>query len=293
LGQIYLFARYFCPHFLGEKMRPALLLFTILSSFIHCENKKKTDFTPALIPLMTNNSISQKYPQYGSLANSVFSAPANTGSGFKNAQLAINGVRGGGCCGGSLDVFTLDSSGEGSVIVLEWLGKRVKNGQGIDFVVFENPFQNGTNPNSLFMEQSFVEVGIDGKNFCGFSPKYTAPNPLEYSNNPEHWVRFAGIKPVLFHEENNRLEEKSLFDPNLAGGDGFDLEHLSSANDFNIGCSEALRAEILTEGFIYLRLVNIGARVNPETSQGYPRDPGSFDGGADIDGVAGRYLENR
>jgi hypothetical protein len=261
---------------------------------ISCQTQKDSKFNLGLLVLtLSNSNVQVKPPLYSAFANSVVAAPSQTGQGFKNANNAINGVRGGGCCSGSLDVYSLGASVDTNYIILEWKGKKVINGHGIDFVVYENPFQNGTNPNSVFMEQVIVEVSRDNVSYCGFSPKFNSLTPNVYSNNPNLWLRFAGRTPVLYNEDTNRLSEIELFDLSKAGGDGFDLEELSASNDFGIGCNQVLRDEIVTFGFIYLRLSGAAFRINPDTGTYFVKDSGSFDGVPDIDGAAARYLVDR
>jgi hypothetical protein len=70
------------------------------------------------------------------------------------------------------------------------------------------------------------------------------------------------------------------FDPELAGGDHFDLDELPD-EDF-----DAL--SIKESGFSYLKLVSAPSTVNPDTGTPFVRDMAS--NGADIDGAYARYL---
>lgn len=284
-----------------NKMKTAFLkiiLFLIVNNFlVVCSNSKSENQIQKLFPLLlqnqTHTSQTLKPPLYRSFADVVIEAPSSTGEGFKNSNLAINGVRGGGKFGGSTDVYSLGTTPSTGYIVLEWSNRKVTNGVGIDFVVYENPFVYQNSQNEVFMEQVIVEVSIDGINYCGFNPQYTYSNPNVYSKNPNHWVNFAGKSPVLFNEDTNRLAEQELFDLNKAGGDGFDLDNLSSDNTFNIGCSQTLRDNIIANGFIYLRLVNAFTRNDPNTGNPFLKDSSSFDGTPDIDGASARYLQAR
>ncbi len=274
-----------------------LILF-VNNVFVFCtnSNNNKNNSKFLVLPLLlqqTSPNFKTIPPLYKAFADLVKEAPGSTGEGFKNSNLAINGVRGNGKFGGSTDVYSLGTSSSTGYIVLEWSNRKVTNGVGIDFVVYENPFIYQNNPNEVFMEQVIVEVSIDGVNYCGFDPIYTYPNPSVYSKNPEYWVNFAGKNPVLFHEENNRLSEVELFNLAKSGGDGFDLDNLSTDNTFNIGCSVTLRDEIKNNGFVYLKLVNAFTRNDPNTGNPFLKDPGSFDGAPDIDGASARYLQPR
>jgi hypothetical protein len=270
------------------------LLFTILSFCgITPKSKKNTDILGFL--LERNNSevpVAPKVTIPSETADTVTYAPGDTGSEFGDKVKAINGVRGGGKSAGSLDVFSLASTGANASMILEWAGKRVINGEGIDFIVYENPFQTGSDSNIVFFEPIIVEVGIDKTNFCGFAPSYTNSNQTIYSKNPNHWNRFAGIKPVFYNIETNPLTDDDLFNVSKTGGDAFDLSDLSADNYFNTGCSSALRSKILSSGFVYLRLTSASDRINPNTNSAYLQDSASI-GGPDIDGVLAKHRVSR
>lgn len=274
-----------------------LTILVILFLGIYCTptssgSKNMSGAAMLLIGSNLNRSSSASVSVPADTADTVTSAPSHTGSGFYDKTLAINGVRGGGSASGSTDVFSLNTTGTGASIVLEWSGKRVINGAGIDFIVFENPFQYNSNPSTVFMEPLFVEVSQDNVNYCGFSADYTNTPETTYSNNPANWLRFAGKSPVYYNVETNVLAGSDLYDVSKSGGDGFDLDNLSAANDFNIGCNTTLRDKIKTEGFIYLKLTAATSRTNPDTVAAFLQDSGAF-GGPDIDGVLARYRSAR
>jgi hypothetical protein len=230
------------------------------------------------------------------LADMVVEAPGHTGIGFYDRQKAINGVRGAGSGAGSLDVFSLDNSGASSHLTLRWNGKKIKNGAGIDLIVFENAFNISGNPATRFMDLVIVEVSNDNVNFCGFAPDYTYTPETTYSNNPAYWLRFAGRTPVLYNVDSNNLTEAQLFqdndnnyEPDLAGGDAFDLDLLSDSNYYNTGCTTELRDELKNNGFTYLRLTPANRRTNPDTGVVFVKD--GMSNGPDIDGVVARYAE--
>jgi len=234
------------------------------------------------------------------LATTVVSAPGHTGLGFYDRQKALNGVRGGGTGAQSTDVFSLDNPGfnndSSTELVLSWGGKRILNGTGIDFIVFENAFYQSGDANARFMDLLIVEVSDDNINYCGFAPDYSAVTETNYSNNPAHWQNFAGVSPVLYNIENNNLTLQQLFEdinndkvPDQGGGDGFDLALLSDSNTFATGCTMALRDSLRDNGFRYLRLVPASRRINPDTSAAFASDAAS--NGPDIDGVAARYSD--
>lgn len=207
------------------------------------------------------------------LATEIVDAPGATGSGFGDPSRATNGVRGGGPTQGSLDVYSLDYA-ERSHLVLGWSGARVTDGPGADLVVFENAFRY---EGGHFMDPVIVSVSLDGETWVDLPHEYLADDPAIYSADPDDWIGFAGITPVLLHADTNAVDP---FDRIAAGGDAFDLASLPE--------DDGEASLIRREGFRYLRLESAAARVNPATDARYPRDPTS--GGADIDGVFARYL---
>ena len=266
--------------------------------FIECNQPStasNSQMAASLVLFQSTQSVPQTNKNIpADTADIVTYAPNHTGKGFLDSNLSINGVRGGGMNSGSGDVYSLSKEGITSILTLEWKNKRVLNGSGVDFIVFENPFYYNGDPTNAFMEAIIVEVSLDNINYCGFSPNYTYTNKTEYSRNPLHWQRFAGITPVLYNIDTNPLTADDLYNPKLAGGDAFDLDNLSSSNEGNIGCTTDLRDKIKTEGFIYLRLTSATARVNPDTGQNYLQDTaGAYGGGPDIDGVIARYRTTR
>lgn len=211
------------------------------------------------------------------VANEIVSAPGDTGMGFRDANNAVNGVRGGGRGTGGFDVFSLGYEvGVDDHIVLRWTGQRVTNGPGADFVVFENGFVWGGGP-MHFMDPVIVEVSRDGESWVVMPHDYVAADETVYSALPVDWLGFAGIWPVLLHAEDNPVDP---FDFDAAGGDAFDLEALP----LDGAEAEAIRAT----GFSYLRLSSAPTRINVDTGAVFVRS--GVSDGADIDGVIARYL---
>lgn len=210
-------------------------------------------------------------------ADVVVEAPGDTGVGIGDASNAVNGVRGcGGFCG-SMDVFSLGYEAEvDNFVVLRWSGRRVQNGPGVDFAIFENGFIRGAGPDN-FMDHLVVYVSRDGVTWIPFPHDYTAADETTFSWDSTHWQGFAGVQPVLLHEEENPVDP---FDPDLAGGDGFDLDSLPDDG----GESSAIKRD----GFIYLKLVSAPSEQNPDTGEPYVKDP--ISNGPDVDGVYGRWL---
>ena len=105
--------------------------------------------------------------------------------------------------GGSTDVLSL---GTGGVIVIGFGGNAVVDGEGADFIVFENAFLAGTKP---FKELARISASEDGTTWTEFPCKQDA---LPYDG-------CAGWHPVYSNPSNTI----SSTDPAAAGGDVFDL----------------------------------------------------------------------
>jgi hypothetical protein len=234
------------------------------------------------------------------LADTVTEAPGHTGSGNYNSAGIIDGVRGAGSgAGATTGLFSLDNAaGTSTHVVVRWSGKKVKNGVGADFAVYENAFNIGGNPATRFMDLAFVEVSNDNVNYCGFAPDYTNAPETAYSNNPANWLRFAGRTPVIYNIDVpvTNFTAAQLFQDNdanyegdLGGGDLFDLDLLSDNNDYSTGCTTALRDELKTNGFTYLKLIPAKRRNNPVTGVSFLSE--AVSNGPDFDGIVARYAE--
>ncbi len=212
-------------------------------------------------------------------ATTVVDAPGNTGTGFADANRAVNGVRGAGLHAGSMDVFSLGyQEGVNNYLVLSWGGAMVRNGPGVDFVVFENGFEVGSGSGTFFMDLMVVLLSRDGITWVAFPHDYLADDETVYVANPELWSGFAGRFPVKYNVDTNPVDP---FDHDAAGGDPFDLDRMP----LDGGEAQAIREG----GFRYIKLVAAPTVVNPDTGAPFVRDPMS--NGADIDGVIGRYVE--
>jgi hypothetical protein len=142
----------------------------------------------------------------------VISVSYGPGAGFGQSafpQVVMGPPSGGGCCKGSLNVLSL---GEGGSIVVE-MGQTIIDKPGPDFIVFENPFDIGNDPQNPFAEPGTVEVSADGVNWFGF--------PCTASAYP--YGLCAGWHPVFANPATNTIDP---LDPAVAGGDPFDLADL-------------------------------------------------------------------
>lgn len=294
---------------LKAKFLVVVILFTLLSGCNQSSKKGKNQLLLA-IALSQNNSASQTTCPPANLdvaalqlADSVVYAPANDpNTEFKNDKMAVDGVCGAGKYAGSTDVYTLDSTGKGASIVLQWSGKTVQNTSGLDFVVYENAFLEAGTNGTYYLEPIIVEVSLNGTDFCGFNPSYTgATSPV--SQKRTNWINFAGLSPVLWNVSTNQMTLDQLFsqttdsgDGHLdlgGGGDGFDLANLNSSNKIaceyvkNVtsgSCSSTVVSNIQTNGFKYVCLTS-------DQDGGFLTPVDSYGGGPDIDGVVARSLK--
>ena len=107
---------------------------------------------------------------------------------------------------GSLDVLSLGAGGE---IVVGFGERRIVDGPGADFVVFENPFE--VDDGGIFAELGEVAVSTDAVHWRTFS---CDPDP-----EAEAWPGCAGWRIV----EAFDVEAMDPLEPGSTGGDPFDL----------------------------------------------------------------------
>ncbi|KAB2933895.1 MAG: LIC_13355 family lipoprotein [Leptonema illini] len=230
------------------------------------------------------------------LADFVTEAPGETGGTFGNSLCAVNGVYGNGLNRGSGDVYSLKSSPASTMceanekcIVLEWAGRRVLSGAGVDFVVFENPFNRTSG--GRFIEAVIVEVSENGTAWCGWNPAYTGETDssvAQFSLDIYDVTKYddvAGLEPVLFNQSTWTGTAADVFDVAKAGGDHFDLADLVASGSCDAGTVSAIQAS----GFVYLRMTT----ANSRSPAAFPLPGDSFDQTADIDGVVARNVADR
>jgi hypothetical protein len=116
---------------------------------------------------------------------------------------------GAGSHGGSTDVLSLGTDGS---IVVGFGGSGIVDGEGADFIVFENAFWKGGNPAYPYSELAEISVSDDGATWTAFPCKHDA---VPYDG-------CAGWHPV-FSSPDNTI---SPLDPATAGGEAFDLATL-------------------------------------------------------------------
>ncbi|MFO1518198.1 MAG: hypothetical protein U1F57_00815 [bacterium] len=126
-------------------------------------------------------------------------------------QIVLGSPKGAGLSFGGFDVLSLGVGGE---IVLK-SDTPILDETGPDFIVFENAFYAGGNPNAPFAEPGEVAVSQDGIHFIAF--------PCASTDSVNHYPGCAGVHPVFANPDTNSI---SPTDPAVAGGDAFDLHDL-------------------------------------------------------------------
>jgi hypothetical protein len=110
-------------------------------------------------------------------------------------------------CGNTNSVLSL---GTGGRIILS-VASPIADGEGADFIVFENPFLRASG--TVFFEPGEVAVSEDGIHWVSFPCQVNTPAPNGC----------AGYAPVNLSPHNLNLNPQ---DPIAAGGDAFDLATL-------------------------------------------------------------------
>jgi hypothetical protein len=162
------------------------------------------DLTPCLGPADAGTKPADPF------ADRIVSFTPGSGAGFGQdlcPAVVLGSPEGLGTGNGSLHVLSLGNRGS---IVLELTDTVAVNGDGVDFIVFENAFARSAT--ATFAEPGVVEVSEDGVNWS----KRACASTDEAGSYPG----CAGVKPVCASSTNGI----SATDPDVAGGDGFDLE---------------------------------------------------------------------
>lgn len=137
------------------------------------------------------------------------------GAGFGQDDLpgvVLGGPRPGATGAGSLDVLSL---GAGGWIVLSFGGRRILDGPGADFVVFENAFEVANSPGQVYAELGQVSVSTDAVTWHDF--------PCDTEGlGEEEWRGCAGWNPTAAYD----VDHMEPLDPQATGGDAFDLADL-------------------------------------------------------------------
>ncbi len=145
-------------------------------------------------------------------AQEVISVEFGEGAGFGEDDLpgVVLGPPGGGSTtAGSLDVVSL---GDGGEIVVGFGDQQIIDGPGPDFIVFENPFWPGGDPDEVYAELGEVSVSQDGETWHTFECDYVPQDNPPYDG-------CAGWTPTFDYD----WEKQDPLDPEATGGDAFDL----------------------------------------------------------------------
>ncbi len=175
-------------------------------------------------------------------------------------QITYGPPVGGGADEGSTDVLTLGGGGE---IAFGFGGNAIVDGPGPDFIIFENPFDIGGDPDAPYAESGEVSVSDDGQTWvtfpCNTGPfPYADAGPYDAADAGPSYAGCAGWHPVLSNPDNGI----SPFDPATAGGDAFDLATIGVTRARYVRIRDvSFRGASPTEGFD----LDATAIVNAET----------------------------
>jgi len=148
-------------------------------------------------------------------ASEVMSFVPGEGAGFGQDDLpfVVLGEPVGTALTGSLDVLSLGVGGE---IILGFGDCMIVDGAGPDFIVHENAFWVGGDPEQIWMELGEVSVSMDGEDWHVFSC-----DPLSgYEDIPQGC---AGQTPTFEHD----AASMEFLEPAVTGGDAYDLADLN------------------------------------------------------------------
>jgi hypothetical protein len=173
-------------------------------------------------------------------ARSVESFSPGEAAGYNQDKLpsmVLGPPQGKGTSAGSLDVVSLGSGGE---LVLGFGKHTIVNGEGVDFVVFENAFWPNDDASQVYAELGQVSVSEDGETWQTFACDTAGDGAGRFPG-------CAGFSPTLSYDP---LELTPLV-PELAGGDAFDLADvgLASARFVKIRDLQTLEAAAPSAGF--------------------------------------------
>ncbi|NLA23964.1 MAG: T9SS type A sorting domain-containing protein [Bacteroidales bacterium] len=119
---------------------------------------------------------------------------------------------------GKADGLSTVSLGDGGYAIVQF-DKAIRDGEGFDFVVFENAFF--VPPNSTetaFLELAFVEVSSDGENYFRFPCLSEMPYINQVGSFEEtDWTKYHGFAGIFTHPygvafDLNDIEDNELLD---------------------------------------------------------------------------------
>ena len=128
----------------------------------------------------------------------------------------------------TMDAVSLGDGGS-ALITFE---RPIRNGEGPDFAVFENSF------NDSFLELAFVEVSSDGVHFVRFPATSLTPTDEQVSG------AVGGVDPTML----NNLAGKFR----IGYGTPFDLEELAGSENLDI------------DSIVYVRIIDVIGTIDPQ-----------------------------
>jgi hypothetical protein len=164
-------------------------------------------------------------------ATEIISFEPGEGSGFGEDELpdiVLGPPDGRGELSGSLDVLSL---GKGGSIVLGFGERVIADGEGPDFVVFENAFWPGGDATLVFAEPGAVSVSDDGSEWHAFACDAEGDGMGRFEG-------CAGWTPTLEYD----ARESVPLDPAVSGGDAFDLADVGVARARFVRVTDATNA---------------------------------------------------
>ena len=227
-----------------------------------------------ILPVMSSgySPLDQSYGKEAATEENRFVTSVIEFSGGGSTDLILGGPRGAGQYQGSCHVVSL---GTNNTIIVGF-DVTITNGEGYDFIVFENPFEIIGSDGAVFAELTYVEVSTDGINFARFpSISLTQEGGMIFPENVEN---LAGVNPVFANVDQNDIDP---FDPSVAGGDPFDLDDLIDDPAVQSGLVDL-------NDITFIKLIDIYGDGSCLDSMGNPiYDPTTFgDSGADIDAIS-------
>lgn len=145
------------------------------------------------------------------------------------------------------------SIGIGGEIIVGFKNKILKNGDGVDFIIFENAFVNNIN-NGIFAEPAVVSVSKDGINF------------IEFPFDKDSLIGLAGITPTNGSVDAYKYPQ--------SGGDGFDLSVIG------------------LDYIKYIKIKDTTLHITKLDKSNKFYNPEFLLSGFDLDAVLGLYLED-
>lgn len=212
-------------------------------------------------------------------ATSIFDIVQGPGPGLFNTNSALGGPDF--VSSGFFSVYSLGAGGRATF----GFADSIRNGEGDDFIVFENAFElfggpTFSDPTGLsFAEVCFVEVSTNGIDFVRFPTSYNGPDaahPVFGGSAFGSFDGFGGCGPVLADVGNGDDPRNAA----LAGGDALDLSDLLLE-------PEVISGAVDLQNINFVRLVDVveGTQVDSQGNTIWDDRGSDPDDSADIDAI--------